>query len=215
MIWYQIADLKDRTKKPFISSMGVVAASGGYYIAMNSDKIVANPATITGSIGVTGMKAITAKMYSKIGVRNEIFKRGEHIDMWSTNRGTTEEEREMILDIVDDFYDIFTSKVARGRGKTQEQVFELAAGRVYTGRQALEHGLIDRLGGVRDAIDLATEMAGIEEHPRVVYYHRPKKSLWQRVKSFGSTEAPTLESIFETPGPMTYSELAEALAELR
>ena len=211
MIWYQIEDLKDRTKKPFVSSMGLVAASGGYYIAMNSDKIVASPATITGSIGVTGMKAITSGMYSKIGIRNEIFKRGEHMDMLSSNRRTTDEEREMLLDIIDGFYDIFTSKVAVGRGKTQEEVFDLAGGRVYTGRQALANGLIDRLGGVRDAIDLAAEMAGIEDNHRVIYYHRPRKSIWRRLTGLGSVEAPDLRMVFETPGPVTYSELGAAL----
>lgn len=215
IIWYQVEDLKKRTEKPFVSSMGIVAASGGYYIAMNSDKIFADPATITGSIGVTGMKAVTAKMYSKIGVQNEIFKRGEHIDMLSSNRRTTAEERDMILDVVDDFYDIFTSKVAEGRGMTEDEVLELAGGRVYTGRQALENGLVDELGGVRDAIDLAAEMAGIEGRPRVAYYHRPRKSLWQRLTSFGAAESPCFRSIFETRGPFTYSELGAALAEMQ
>jgi protease-4 len=214
MIWYQIEDLKKRTQKPFVSSMGIVAGSGGYYIAMNSDKIVANPATITGSIGVTGMKAITSRMYSKIGIRSEIFKRGEHVDMLGTNRRTTDEEREMILDVVDDFYDIFTSKVAEGRGMTQERVFDLAAGRIYTGRQALDNDLVDRLGGVREAVDLAWEMAGLEGRPRVVYYHRPRKSLWQRITGIGSAEIPDFHTIFETPGPMAYTELGAALAEM-
>jgi len=213
MIWYQIEDLKKRTRKPIVSSMGLMAASGGYYIAMNSDEILADPGTITGSIGVTGMKAITSGMYSKIGIRNEIFKRGKHIDMFGSNRPTTDEEREMILDLVDDFYGIFTSKVAEGRGKSQEEVFELGAGRVYTGRQALANGLVDRMGGVREAIELAAEMAGIEGRPRVLYYHRPQKSVWERLKSFGRTEAPSFETLFDTRDPMTYSEVAEALAE--
>ncbi len=166
MVWYQIEDLKKRTRKPVVSSMGVMAASGGYYIAMNSDQILADPGTLTGSIGVTGMKAVTAGLYSKIGIQNEIFKRGEHIDMLGSNRRTTEEEREMILDLVDDFYDIFTSKVANGRGKTREEVFELGGGRVYTGRQALRNGLIDRLGGVREAVHLAADY-----RPISYWYH--------------------------------------------
>jgi protease-4 len=213
MIWYQIEDLKDRTKKPFVSSMGLVAGSGGYYIAMNSDKILADPATITGSIGVTGMKPITAGLYSKIGIRNEIFKRGEHTDMFTTNRRTTDEERDMILDIVDDFYEVFTSKVAEGRGMTQQEVKRLAAGRIYTGRQALDNGLIDRLGGTREAITLAAEMAGVEDNYRIAYYHRPRKSLWQRLTGMGRVEVPDFRTVFETPGPMTYTELGAALAE--
>ncbi len=213
MIWYQIEDLKDRTRKPVVSSMGAVAGSGGYYIAMNSDKIVANPATLTGSIGVTGMKPITSGFYSKIGIRNEVFKRGEHVDMFSSNRRTTDEEREMILDIVDDFYDIFTSKVAEGRGKTRQEVLELGAGRLYTGRQALGNGLVDRIGGVREALDLAAELGNIAEDYRVIYYHRPKKSFWQRLTGFGVVESPDFRMVFETPGPMVYTERGAALAE--
>ena len=201
MIWNAVEKVKK--KKPVVSSMGYVAGSGGYWIAMNSNKIFADPLTLTGSIGATGLKPVLSGTYDKLGINREVFKRGEHIDMYSTARRMTEKEMNMTLDIVDQFYDYFVEKVASGRGLKPEDVRKIGGGHVYTGRTALSIGLIDRLGGLDEAIQEAKKLAGIKEEVDVVYFNRPRSSILQMLLGL-SADAKT-KSIFTLPqcdGPM-------------
>ncbi|HUG54237.1 MAG TPA: signal peptide peptidase SppA [Vicinamibacteria bacterium] len=159
VIWREV--VLARKEKPVIVSMGDMAASGGYYIAMASDAIVAQPTTITGSIGVFGGKLTLRGLYHKVGITKEILTRGQHADLFSDYRPWTEEERAKFRSLMTDFYRDFVTKAAAGRNKTVEEIDEVAQGRVWTGTEALERGLVDRLGGLEVALGLAKERARI------------------------------------------------------
>ena len=165
VIWREVQ--KARKSKPVIVSMGDLAASGGYYIAMGSDGIVAQPGTITGSIGVFGGKFSLRGLYDKVGISKEILTRGQHADIFTEYRPWTEEERSRIRDLMTAFYKEFVTKASQGRKKSYEQVHEVAQGRVWTGREALAHGLVDRLGGLNDALALAKEKAHIRKDQEI------------------------------------------------
>lgn len=158
-IWREVG--RARLKKPVIASMGDAAASGGYYIAMNGDVIVAQPGTITGSIGVFSGKFSMAELYEKLGVSHETVVRGRHADIFSSWEPWTEEERAKIRGLNESFYETFVAKAAEGRGRTPEEIHTVAQGRVWTGRQALGKGLVDVLGGLEAALTAAREKAGI------------------------------------------------------
>ena len=165
---------KTREKgKVIVASMGIVAASGGYYIACAADSIVANPGSITGSIGVITEVPNAEGLLKKIGIDWRVVKSGRHKDIGSVSRGMTDEELGLIQSVVDDVYDQFVEAVTRFRPLSREEVVELADGRIYTGNQALPLGLVDRLGTYQDAIALAGRMAGLPEKPNVVR-QRPK-----------------------------------------
>jgi len=154
--------------KKVVASMGDVAASGGYWIACRCDKIVANPGTITGSIGVIMETQNLQGLYEKLGVDPVVFKSGPHKDMGSTSRVVTEQEQQIFQSMVDDMYKQFVETVSEGRGIDQAQVREVADGRVFTGSQAMENGLVDDLGNYYDAIDIAADLAGIRGEPEVI-----------------------------------------------
>lgn len=178
--------------KVVVTSMGDVAASGGYWIAAKSDKIVANAATTTGSIGVIIDIGNLMELYQKIGYRSEVFKSGAHKDMMSPSREMTPEERQILKTIIDDIYNQFVDVVAEGRKMPKEKVRALADGRIYTGRQAKELGLVDQLGNYYDAIDLAAQLAGIEGKPSVREYGKdtPFEKLFSELQSrFGGSSA--------------------------
>jgi protease-4 len=155
----QILSFKQETGKPVVVSMGSVAASGGYYISVYADKIVANPATLTGSIGVISELIYIEGLLEKLGLEMEIIKSGEHKDMGI--RPLTDEERQIMQDITDELYDQFVGAVAEGRNLPQATVRNLATGQLYTGGQALRLGLVDELGGLDKAIEVAAELAGV------------------------------------------------------
>jgi protease-4 len=159
VIWREV--LLARRSKPVVVSMGDVAASGGYYIGMGGDAIVAQPATITGSIGVFGGKFSLHGLYDKLGFTKEILTRGERSAMFSEYRPWTDAERERIRELMVSFYRDFVGKVAEGRKKSYADVDAVAQGRVWTGSDALRHGLVDRLGGMDVALDVAKEKARI------------------------------------------------------
>ena len=159
VIWREVA--LARQKKPVVVSMGDVAASGGYYVAMGSDAIVAEPGTITGSIGVFGGKFSLRGLYDKIGISKEILVRGQHADVFSAYRPWDDEERARIRELMESFYKDFVTKVAQGRHKSYEDVDAIAQGRVWTGAEAHQRGLIDRLGGFDVALELAKDKARI------------------------------------------------------
>lgn len=142
-----------REKKPVVAYFGEVAASGGYYVGAPASAIVAQPTTITGSIGVISAKVVARQLLDMVGVRTETLRMSPHADMFSPNRELAPEERELLAREIDGFYDAFVAVVAAGRGKSVEEVDELARGRVWSGRDARDRGLVDRLGGFDAALD--------------------------------------------------------------
>jgi protease-4 len=154
--------------KKVVVSMGSVAASGGYYIAAPSTKIVANPGTITGSIGVIMEIPNLEGLMDKVGIKTTVIKSGKYKDMASALRELTPEERRLLQGVMDDVHEQFIQAVAEGRGMTFEDVAKLSDGRIFSGRQAKELGLVDELGSLEDAIDLTAKLAGIEGAPRIV-----------------------------------------------
>jgi protease-4 len=164
-----------RKVKPVIMSMGDVAASGGYYIAMGGDAIVAQPGTITGSIGVFGGKISLRGLYDKLGLNKEILTRGQNAALFSTYRAWTDDERRTFRKIMTAFYEEFVTKAASGRGKTYDEIHAVAQGRVWTGAEALRVGLVDRLGGLDVAVSLAKERAKIGADQEVALLVLPEK----------------------------------------
>ncbi|MGH9052972.1 MAG: signal peptide peptidase SppA [Acidimicrobiia bacterium] len=148
--------------KPVVVSMGDVAASGGYYLASQADRIVAQPGTLTGSVGVIFSTFDVEGLFDKLGIEIEAVTAGEHKDMFLPGRFTPERRR-IVQEMVDDLYEQFVGAVARGRGLSEDEVRELATGQPYTGQQALALGLVDRLGGLDEAIAEAEQLAGIED----------------------------------------------------
>lgn len=165
--------------KAVVASMGDTAASGAYWIAANADRIVANPGTVTGSIGVIMELVNMEGLFDKIGVDTETFKSGPHKDMGSPSRPVTPEERAIFQSMIDDIYNQFVEVVAQGRNMKVDEVKLLADGRVFTGRQAKELGLVDRLGDFHEAVLLAGELAGIAGEPQVV--ELGPKNIWQEL----------------------------------
>lgn len=155
--------------KPVIVSMGSVAASGGYYVAAPANRIIANPGTITGSIGVVMEFTNFEELLEKIGLKTQVVKSGEHKDIGSPVRPMTDKDRLILQGLIDDVHDQFVTAVAEGRSLPREEVAALADGRIFSGRQALALGMVDDLGNFRDALMLAGEMAGIRGEPRTVY----------------------------------------------
>jgi len=164
-------------KKPVIVSMGDVAASGGYYVATPGTHILAQPGTFTGSIGVLAGKVVNAGLYEKLLCRREIVSRGEHAELQSGSRPFTEDERRAMLELIRRVYDVFIDRVTASRGLTCEAVDAIGGGRVWTGRQALERGLVDELGGLDLAIRRAREKAGLGRRSKVVEVKAGKKLL--------------------------------------
>ena len=163
--------------KPIVASMGGIAASGGYYVACGADSIVANPGTLTGSIGVIMTFPNTQELFKKIGIDMQVVKTGEFKDLGSMARPLTPEERQLVGALIGDVYDQFVSVVSTERNLDIEAVRRIADGRVLTGRQAYQLGLVDRLGGFRDAVALAGELAGIHGEPTVVKRHKKTVSI--------------------------------------
>jgi protease-4 len=164
--------------KPVVAVMGDVAASGGYYVACGAQTIYAHPATVTGSIGVYGQLLNAAQLFERLGIEGIIVRSGDSKAVGNWFERPTEEQLAIEQEIVDELHELFVQTVAEGRDMDVEQVRALADGRPYTGRQALELGLIDHLGGVSDAIEEAARLGGIEGEPEVIEYRQPV-SLWQ------------------------------------
>ena len=167
-IYDQVKRIRAESKKKVVVSMGTVAASGGYYIASASDRIVANPGTLTGSIGVIMELANVAGLLQKIGVESVVVKSGAHKDLASPFRKMGAEERAILQNVLDDVHKQFIEAVSEGRGMELDRIRPLADGRVFTGRQAKELGLVDELGGLEDTLRLTSEMVGIKGKPKVV-----------------------------------------------
>ncbi|HTN70245.1 MAG TPA: signal peptide peptidase SppA [Methylomirabilota bacterium] len=175
---------KTKKSKPFIASMGGMATSGGYYIASACDKIIANPGTLTGSIGVIMQLNNVEELMKKIGVKGYNIKSGANKDIGSPFQPLSPEGREILQSLVDDVHRQFVSAVAKGRGLDETVVRKLADGRVYSGSQAKELGLIDQFGTLEDAIDLAARRVGLEMNP-TLYYSRTTQERWWEKLFFG------------------------------
>jgi protease-4 len=154
--------------KKVVVSMGSVAASGGYYVAAAADRIVANPGTLTGSIGVKMEFASIEKLLEKIGVKGMVVKAGEYKDVGSPFREMTEEEKRLLQNVIDDVHTQFIEAVAEGRKLTVTEVRTIADGRIFTGRQALELKLVDQMGDLDTSIQAAATLAGIKGKPQVI-----------------------------------------------
>ncbi|WP_246507410.1 signal peptide peptidase SppA [Nitrospira defluvii] len=160
--------VKNKSNKAVIASMGTVAASGGYYIAAATDRIIANPGTLTGSIGVIMEMANFEGLMKKVGVEGVVIKSGRFKDVGSPLRKMSDEERKLLQSVMDDVHHQFIQAVADGRSLEVSEVEPLADGRIYTGRQAKEARLVDELGDLDDAIHIAADIAGMEGEPKVV-----------------------------------------------
>ncbi len=167
-IYSMIMKVKEQYRKPIVAHFGDVAASGAFYIAMACDKIVSNSGTITGSIGVIFSIPQGDELLKKIGLKTNTIKSGKHKDIGSFSREMTKEERALLQEMIDITYNTFVDVVAKGRKMDREKLKNIADGRIFTGKQAYELGLVDRIGDLYDAIDEAGVMAGIGRNPSVV-----------------------------------------------
>jgi protease-4 len=173
LIWREVSLFQG--KKPVVVSMGDVAASGGYYIAMPADQILAQPGTITGSIGVIAGKINLHGLYHKIGLKKETVRRGQHADLHSDYIPFSESGRQKVKEEMESFYREFVSKAAAGRKQDVARMEKAAQGRVWTGEQAKELGLLDGFGGLRQALETAKRLAGIAEEEKALLYVLPRR----------------------------------------
>jgi protease-4 len=223
LIWNELK----RSKKPVIASMSDVAASGGYYISMGAQKIYAEPGTLTGSIGVVGGKLVLGGLENKVGLKTDTISFGENANILSSTRSFTDSERQAMTAVMRDIYDQFLSKTLEGRKKagkqmTREDLEKLAGGRIWTGRQAKENGLIDELGTLEDAIADAKERGGIgkDKEAELLILPKAKSFVEALLESRSDSETvapglrltPLLRGLPELTGPL---HSAEALLQLR
>ena len=195
LIWNELV----ACKKPVIASMGDVAASGGYYISMAAKKIYAEPGTLTGSIGVVGGKIVTGGLFDRVGMKTDVISRGANSGLESSEKPCTESERAVMTRLMQDIYDQFLDKTLEGRKKagvemTKEKLLTLAGGRIWTGRQAKENGLVDELGTLDDAIAAAKKMAGQEDKELELLILPQPRSIIEKLADVGiDTKAPALQ----------------------
>ncbi len=195
LIWNELK----RSKKPVLASMSDTAASGGYYISMAAKKIFAEPGTLTGSIGVVGGKLAIGGTFEKIGISTEVISRGANAGILSSDKPFTDSERKAMTTLMKDIYDQFLDKALEGRKKagkqmTREELVKLAGGRIWTGRQAKENGLIDELGTLQDAIAAARELAHLpaDKEPELLQLPKSKGFLDSLFEEMGGTRAPQM-----------------------
>jgi len=186
-IWREVKKARQHGK-PLVASMGAVAASGGYYVSMGADAIVANPGTITGSIGVITGKLVARGLKDRLGVGSDAVRTNANADAWSINAPFTPEQHAQVEAEADLFYDDFVQRVADGRHLSVEAVDAVARGRVWTGADALEHGLVDELGGLRTAIRRAKVLAGLDQDDKVRIVGYPSSSLWELLRPLPSSQ---------------------------
>jgi protease IV len=194
------AVLRARKEKPVIADLSSVAASGGYYVACAADRIVANPGTLTGSIGVIFEYYTFKGLMDKVGIGTEVVKSGELKDVGSMSRPMTEKEKKMLNSVVMDTYDQFVSAISLNREMEREKVLAIADGSVFTGQQAVSLGLVDTLGGFFEAVNIAAEMANIKGEPNLVRRTtRDKTSVFDLVGQFLGRFNGSLDRNFSGP----------------
>jgi protease-4 len=183
-----------KLEKPIVISMGEMGASGGYYISCAADRIMVNPSTLTGSIGVIAQMPNVTELMDKIGVEVNVIKSGKLKDEGSPFRPMTEEEKAIWQEIIDEAYDQFVSLVAEGRDLPEDKVREIADGRIYTGLQAIELNLADEEGNFPDAVKLAAELGEIKGEPEIIELYEPPAFLESLFMSLpGSSVSLSLE----------------------
>lgn len=216
LIWHAMQELK--AKKPVVVSMGGVAASGGYYISAGANRIFADENTLTGSIGVVGGKLAIAGALEKIGIKSFPVGRGKRSMMWSSMGSWNREERAIVQKMMEDIYKVFVQRVATGRGKTYEQIHELAQGRVWTGKAALANGLVDELGGLDVALAHASKLADMDD-PGELEVYPPQPRLTDYLASFSSgvsmQERALLAEMEALLGAEAAAVVARALTQVR
>ncbi len=185
--------------KVIVAAMSSVAASGGYYVACGADKIVSNPGTLTGSIGVILQYPTFGELMKKVGVELETIKSGELKDVGNYSRRMTDAEEQMLRSVIMDSYEQFVEVVARGRGMETEAVKPLADGRIYTGLQAYNLGLVDTLGTFHDALNIAAEMVDLDPNPETVREVKRKPGFFELM----SETVTSVKTVFsaESVGP--------------
>lgn len=200
-IWREVCRVRE-AGKPVVASMGGVAASGGYYVAMAADRIVANPGTITGSIGVVTGKLVARDLKDRLGFGSEALRTNTNADAWSVNAPFTEDQQALVEAEADLFYDDFVQRVAQARGMTADEVDAVARGRIWTGADALDRGLVDELGGLRDAVRRAKVLAGLEPDAEVTVAGYPGSSVrdYLRPRASSQPAASVSESAAELLG---------------
>ena len=186
-IWREVKKTRERGK-PVVASMGAVAASGGYYISMCADAIVANAGTITGSIGVLTGKLVARDLKDRLGVGSDAVRTNANADAWSINAPFTPEQQAQVEAEADLCYTDFVERVADGRNLSVEAVDAVARGRVWTGADALEHGLVDELGGLRTAVRKAKVLAGLDQDDKVRLVGYPGSSVWDYLRPRPSSQ---------------------------
>lgn len=186
-IWREVVRLRD-AGKPIVASMGAVAASGGYYVSMAADAIVANAGTLTGSIGVVTGKLVARDLKDRLGIGSDSVRTNRNADAWSVNAPFTDEQHAQVEAEADLFYTDFVQRVADGRGMTVEEVDAVARGRVWTGADALDRGLVDELGGLRTAVDRAKVLAGFDADTEVKVVRLPGSSLMDALRPKPSSQ---------------------------
>ena len=189
----------EKIEKPIVASMGGSAASGGYYIACVADTIIANPGTLTGSIGVIMQFTRMKGLYEKVGLEHQVIKSGQFKDTGSPFRKLTEQEQAVLQATVDDVHTQFVDTITEARSDllTRPEVVELADGRIFSGKQALDAKLIDQLGNLPDAIKIAGELGGIDGKPKVLRAEK-KTSLLEQL--LGIKQVPPFDEMFSLPG---------------
>jgi protease IV len=216
IIWREV--LLTKNQKPVIASMSDVAASGGYYIAMPAHVIVAEPSTLTGSIGVVLTKFVIDGTLKKLGLNMEGVSKGKYADLYSPVRAFTPEEKQRMAENMQATYDTFVEKAAQGRNTTPEKIDAVGQGRVWTGLQAKQLGLVDELGGLDRAVAIAKQRAKIAADADVeLVVYPPKKSFYDLFKSpFGASDrAATLASLLGFTNPRVLQSLAAPLQVFR
>ena len=176
-IYEKVKEISERNSKPIIASMGGVAASGGYYIALGADTIIANPGTATGSIGVIMTYPVVHELMKKLGIEQETITSGELKDAGSMFRDLTDNERKYFQGLIDDLHKQFVAAVSKERNLSYPSAEKLATGKVFSGKQAFDNGLIDLLGTLEDAVFLAVKNAGLKGRPVMIYPPEEKKGL--------------------------------------
>jgi protease-4 len=199
-IWREVKKARERGK-PVVASMGAVAASGGYYVSMGADAIVANPGTITGSIGVLTGKLVARDLKERLGVGSDAVRTNANADAWSVNAPFTPEQHAQVEAEADLVYDDFVLRVAQGRHLSVEAVEAVARGRIWTGTDALDHGLVDELGGLRAAVRRAKVLAGLDEDAKVRLISYPGSSVWDFLRPQPSSQ-PAADSLPDALGAL-------------
>ena len=210
-IWREVNRVRDGGK-PVVASMGAVAASGGYYVSMSADAIVANAGTITGSIGVVTGKLVARELKDRLGVGSDSVRTNPNADAWSINQPFTDEQHAHVEAEADLFYTDFVERVAQGRKMTVEAVDAIARGRVWTGADAMERGLVDELGGLRTAITRAKVLAGLEPDADVRLVGYPGSSLRDLLRPKASSQ-PAAASLPEAVGALLGRSVAGVLGQ--